>query len=57
MKYIAINKDWTTEMETNSKSEIDDYIKHHPNIFQVIYRKTDNHPCHVYYNGSDEDKN
>lgn len=53
MKYTAINEDWTVEMETNSKTEIDNFIEQHPNIFQVVYRKSNNHPFHVYYNGPD----
>lgn len=52
MKFTAINIDWTIEFETDSRTEIDKYIKHHPNIFQVIYRKTDNGPDHLYYEGT-----
>lgn len=52
MKYTAINEDWTTEYETNSKKEIDEFIAKRPDIFQVLYRKKDDYPLHVYYNSA-----
>lgn len=55
MKYTAIRENWEIEFETNSQEEMDEYIKEHPNVFQVIYRKTDKHPDHLYYNSSDID--
>jgi hypothetical protein len=57
MKYTAINEDWTTEYETNSKKEIDEFIAKRPDIFQVLYRKKDDYPLHVYYNSGPIDMN
>lgn len=52
-RFYAISEKWETLAEFTSTEQVDNYLKEHPETFQVIYRKkiSENNygPVRVYY--------
>lgn len=55
-KYYVISRTWKILATFSSVQQVEDYIKDHPNVFQIIYRRETSvdgkihyGPFHVYY--------
>ena len=55
-KYYAISNKWEILATFSSIQQVEDYIKDHPNVFQIIYRRETSvngkihcGPFHVYH--------
>lgn len=55
-KYYAISNKWEILATFSSVQQVEDYIKDHPNVFQIIYRRETSvngkihcGPFHVYH--------